>query len=228
MKKIIITLDGHSACGKSTLAKLIADEVKYIYIDTGAMYRAVTYYFLINDYILENQQIRSGWEDALSDINVSFNFNSASLLNEIFLNGISVEGKIRSMDVSDHVSYVSKLKKVREKLVSFQKKMGKNKGVVMDGRDIGTVVFPDAEVKLWVTASIEIRAARRYKEMLEKGYDITLPEVVSNIELRDHEDTNREESPLRMSKDAYVIDNTLMSKNETLNLAMDIINKKLV
>ena len=112
--------------------------------------------------------------------------------------------------------------------MSFQKKMGKNKGVVMDGRDIGTVVFPDAEVKLWVTASIEIRAARRYKEMLEKGYDITLPEVVSNIELRDHEDTNREESPLRMSKDAYVIDNTLMSKNETLNLAMDIINKKLV
>ncbi len=228
MKKIIITLDGHSACGKSTLAKLIANELKYIYVDTGAMYREVTFYYLMNDYILEKQQIRSGWENALSDINVSFNFNSTTSLNEVYLNGVSVEDKIRSMDVSQHVSHVSKLKKVREKLVSFQKTMGKQRGVVMDGRDIGTVVFPDAEVKLWITASIEIRAARRYKEMLEKGFEITLPEVVSNIELRDYEDSNRVESPLMMPEGANIIDNTVMSKNETLNLAMDIINKKLL
>jgi cytidylate kinase len=125
MKKIIVTLDGHSACGKSTLAKLIANELKYIYVDTGAMYRAVTYYYLMHDFILEDNQIRSGWEDALSDINVSFNFSSATSLNEIFLNGVSVEDKIRSMEVSKHVSTISKLKKVRQKLVFFSEKNGK-------------------------------------------------------------------------------------------------------
>jgi len=227
MKKIIITLDGHSACGKSTLAKAIANELKYIYVDTGAMYRAVTYYFLENDYILKNNEVRSGWEEALSDINVSFSFNSITSLNEVFLNGVSVEERIRMMDVSQHVSTVSKLKKVREKLVLFQKSMGKNKGIVMDGRDIGTIVFPEAEVKLWITASIEVRAARRYKELLEKGHSVKLPEVVSNIELRDYEDSNRVESPLRMSEDAYVIDNSVLSKSETLNKAMDFINIRL-
>ncbi len=227
MKKIIITLDGHSACGKSTLAKAIANELKYIYVDTGAMYRAVTYYFLENGYILKDNKVRSGWEEALSDINVSFNFNSITSLNEVFLNGVSVEERIRMMDVSQHVSTVSKLKKVREKLVLFQKSMGKNKGIVMDGRDIGTIVFPEAEVKLWITASIEVRAARRYKELLEKGHSVKLPEVVSNIELRDYEDSNREESPLRMPEGAAVIDNSVLSKSETLNRAMQFINKRL-
>ena len=224
MKKIIITLDGHSACGKSTLAKAIANELHYIYVDTGAMYRAVTYYFLEHGYILPDNQVKSDWEDALSDINVSFNFNATTSLNEVFLNGVSVEDRIRMMDVSQHVSAVSKLKLVREKLVVFQKKMGKNKGVVMDGRDIGTVVFPDAEVKFWVTASKEVRAARRYKELLEKGHAISLNDVSANIELRDHEDSNRKESPLVMPKGAYVLDNSILTKTETLNKAMDYIN----
>ena len=228
MNKIIITLDGHSACGKSTLAKAIANELKYIYVDTGAMYRAVTYYFLEHGYILSDNRIRPDWEDALLDINVSFNFNATTSLNEVFLNGVSVEDRIRMMDVSQHVSAVSKLKQVREKLVIFQKKMGNNKGIVMDGRDIGTVVFPEAEVKLWVTASKEVRAARRYKELLEKGHAISLKEVIANIEFRDHEDSNREESPLKMPIGAYILDNSTLTKSETLNIAMDYINGKLL
>ena len=223
MKKIIITLDGHSACGKSTLAKAIANELHYIYVDTGAMYREVTYYFLEHGYILPDNQVKSDWEDALSDINVSFNFNATTSLNEVFLNGVSVEDRIRMMDVSQHVSAVTKVTLVREKLVVFQKKMGKNKGVVMDGRDIGTVVFPDAEVKFWVTASKEVRAASRYKELLEKGHAISLNDVSANIELRDHEDSNRVDSPLVMPKGAYVLDNSILTKTVTLNKAMDYI-----
>ncbi len=226
MLKIIITLDGHSACGKSTLAKSIAKELKYIYVDTGAMYRAITLYFLNEGLLNDKNVILPGWEDLLKSINISFNYNKRTSSNETYLNGVCVETEIRSMRVSENVSLVSKLKRVREKLVSFQKHLGKNKGVVMDGRDIGTTVFPDAEVKLWITASLEVRAARRYKEMVEKGYLLKLDEVISNIEQRDYEDSNRKISPLRMPLGAFVIDNSQLSKSETLNIAMNVINKR--
>ena len=209
-------MDGHSACGKSTLAKAIANELQYIYVDTGAMYRAVTYYFLEHGYILPDNEVKSDWEDALSDINVSFNFNATTSLNEVFLNGVSVEDRIRMMDVSQHVSAVSKLKLVREKLVVFQKKMGKNKGVVMDGRDIGTVVFPDAEYKFFLTASPEERARRRQKQLIKQGISANLHRLLNEIEARDARDMDLAISPLRPAVDAVLLDSTELSIDQVV------------
>ena len=226
---INIALDGHSACGKSTLAKLLAKELSYVYIDSGAMYRAVTLYFLDNEVIDKEGGIRENKvQEALKEINISFNYNRTTGNSDTFLNGVRVEDEIRSMRVSNLVSKVSKLKDVRVKLVEFQQRLGKNKGVVMDGRDIGTVVFPDAELKLWITASMEVRTARRYKEMLEQGHVVTLEEVEENVKSRDYQDTHRKESPLKKANDAIVIDNSHLSKQETLQRAIDLYSEKML
>lgn len=171
MQKIIIAIDGHSACGKSTLAKALAKELKYVYIDSGAMYRAVTLYAIENDWILdEGKEVdREPLIENLDNINISFNYNSTSGKSDTYLNGINIETEIREMPVARAVSAVSKIKEVREKLVEFQQKLGKNKGIVMDGRDIGTVVFPDAELKLWITANMEVRTAEDTKNSLRWG-----------------------------------------------------------
>lgn len=223
MKDIVIALDGHSACGKSTLAKAMAKELKYVYIDSGAMYRAVTYYLMKEDLIEEGKPLDHQLIiENLSNINISFNYNSSTGKSETFLNGNNVEEIIRTIEVSKFVSEVSKIKEVRNKLVEFQQRLGKNKGIVMDGRDIGTTVFPDAKLKLWITANNDIRVARRYKELLEKGYKVSLKEVQDNVEQRDFVDSNRKESPLIKAEDAIVLDNSYLSKAETLKQAIDL------
>lgn len=223
MKDIVIALDGHSACGKSTLAKAMAKELKYVYIDSGAMYRAVTYYLMKEDLIEEGNPLDHQLIiENLSNINISFNYNSSTGKSETFLNGNNVEEIIRTIEVSKFVSEVSKIKEVRNKLVEFQQRLGKNKGIVMDGRDIGTTVFPDAKLKLWITANNDIRVARRYKELLEKGYKVSLKEVQDNVEQRDFVDSNRKESPLIKAEDAIVLDNSYLSKGETLKQAIDL------
>jgi len=229
MKKIIIALDGHSACGKSTLAKFLAKELSYVYIDSGAMYRAVTLYCLENDILSDDGAYdKDEVVNALKNINISFNYNRTTGKSDTYLNGLRVEETIREMRVSNHVSAISKIKEVREKLVEFQQKLGKNKGIVMDGRDIGTVVFPDAELKLWITASIDVRAARRYKEYLEGGHNVSLEEVIENVKSRDFNDSNRKESPLVRAEDAIEIDNSHLSKEETLQKAINLVNEKLI
>lgn len=229
MKKIIIALDGHSACGKSTLAKFLAKELSYVYIDSGAMYRAVTLYCLNNEIINNGVDIKKeDVIDSLGRINISFNYNRNSGNSDTYLNGLRVEDEIREMRVSNSVSAISKIREVREKLVEFQQNLGKNKSVVMDGRDIGTVVFPDAELKLWITANIDIRAARRYKEYLEGGHDVSLEEVIENVKSRDFNDSSRKESPLVKADDAVEIDNSFLSKQETLQKAIELVNEKLI
>ena len=223
MDKIIITLDGHSGCGKSTLAKLIAKKLNYTYVDTGAMYRAITYFFLSNKMINEGCLVHE-WEESLNSINISFKKNKHFSNYVIHLNGVCIEEEIRTMEVSSLVSIVSKEGKVREKLVHYQQQIGKEKAIVMDGRDIGTVVFPLAEVKLWITASVEVRARRRYDEIKKKEFNITLPEVAKNLQNRDFEDSNRENSPLKRPINSHFIDNSLMSIDETFNHSMNIIN----
>jgi cytidylate kinase len=225
MEKIIIALDGNSACGKSTLAKEIAKELNYIYIDSGAMYRAVTYYFIKENIIDSNNIIDNNWIDYIDDINISFNNKNGQ--QQIYLNGKIVEDKIRSIEVSNRVSYVSKLKLVRSKLVSIQQDIGKSRGIVMDGRDIGTVVFPDAEIKFWISANINVRADRRHLEFIKKVSTISYEEVLNNLKIRDFEDENREESPSKKAIDAIIIDNSNLSKQETLIKVMKIINKEL-
>ncbi|MCT4580763.1 MAG: (d)CMP kinase [Flavobacteriales bacterium] len=223
MKDIIIALDGHSACGKSTLAKALARALKYVYIDSGAMYRAVTFYAMEEGLIVEGEPIDSTLiVDHLSNINISFNYNSRTGKSETYLNGNNVEEIIRTIEVSRNVSEVSKIKEVREKLVEFQQRLGRNKAIVMDGRDIGTAVFPAAKLKLWITANNEIRVARRYKELLEKGYQVSLKDVEENVAQRDFEDSNRKESPLVKAEDAVVLDNSHLSKEETLRRALEL------
>lgn len=230
MQKIIVAIDGHSACGKSTLAKALAKELKYVYIDSGAMYRAVTLYALENDWILdEGKEVdREPLIDNLDNINISFNYNSVSGKSDTYMNGINIEEEIRTMPVANAVSAISKVKEVREKLVEFQQTLGKNKGIVMDGRDIGTVVFPNAELKLWITANMEVRTARRYKELVEMGSHSSVEEVQKNIESRDYEDSHRKESPLKRADDAVDIDNSYLSKEETLNEAVKLVYEKLL
>ncbi len=229
MKKIVIALDGHSACGKSTLAKFLARELSYVYIDSGAMYRAVTLYCLNNGIINKDEDIKNeNVVKSLNRINISFNYNRTSGKSDTFLNGLRVEEEIREMRVSNFVSAISKIKEVREKLVEFQQNLGKNKGIVMDGRDIGTVVFPEAELKLWITANIDVRAARRYKEYLEGGHEVSLEDVIENVKSRDFNDSNRKESPLVRAADAVEIDNSFLSKQETFQKAIRLVNEKLI
>ncbi|MCR8892742.1 (d)CMP kinase [Bacteroides sp. ET336] len=215
MRKITIAIDGFSSCGKSTMAKDLAKEIGYIYIDSGAMYRAVTLYCLENSLFNSDGSVNSEeLEKHINDISVSFCLNEATLKPETFLNGVNVESKIRTMEVSSRVSLVAALGFVREALVKLQQEMGKSKGIVMDGRDIGTVVFPDAELKIFVTASAEIRAKRRYDELMAKGQEVSFDEILKNVEERDRIDQTRAVSPLRKADDAIVLDNSNMTVEE--------------
>ncbi len=223
-KKIIITIDGWSSCGKSTLAKQLATALGYVYIDSGAMYRAITLYFLRNhiDWTDEKEVII-----ALENIILDFQFNPKSQQSEIILNGENVEYVIRDLVIAEKVSDVAAIKEVRTFAVAQQQLMGNKKGIVMDGRDIGTTVFPNAELKIFMTADSSVRVERRFKEFFEKNPNITLDEVKSNLELRDYIDSNREISPLRKANDAYVLDNTRMSMEEQFKIAKKLVDEKL-
>lgn len=223
MEKLTIAIDGYSSCGKSTIAKSLAADLGYKYVDTGAMYRAVTLYLMrkgwINDHKVDKEKLLAN----LDKIKVSFKYNSESKNSDTYLNGENVEREIRSMEVSDNVSKVSAIKEVREKLVKMQQQMGKDKGVVMDGRDIGTVVFPDADLKLFMTADIDVRVYRRYDELTSKGSKVTFDEVKENLAQRDHDDTHRKDNPLRKAADAIILDNSELSKQQQLEFVTKII-----
>lgn len=215
--KIIIALDGHSSCGKSTYAKRIATEIGYAYIDTGAMYRSVTLAAMESGlFDKTDAPTIESIEELLKTVELNLQFNPEKQRTEIFLNGRMVEDLIRRMEVADHVSYIATISPVRRKMVEYQRKLGEEKGVVMDGRDIGTVVFPKAELKIFLTASPEVRAKRRYKELIEKGMSVELEEVGQNLEKRDHIDSNREDSPLAQADDAIVLDNSEMTVEEQM------------
>jgi cytidylate kinase len=222
MKKITIAIDGHSSTGKSTMAKQLAKALGYIYVDTGAMYRAVTLFALQKGYIGPNVDKLDLLIPDLPLIHLEFRQNEALGYSEMYLNKVNVENKIRTLEVSRFVSQVSVIKEVRHKLVILQKEMGAKKGLVMDGRDIGTVVFPDAELKIFMTATPEIRATRRYKELLDKGADISFEEVLENVQQRDYLDSNREFSPLKKAEDAVVLDNSSMSPEQQFQKAMSL------
>lgn len=219
MKKIVVAIDGFSSCGKSTLAKALAKEVGYAYVDTGAMYRSVALYCLRNGLIEEGKVDEEKLAEAMPSIQISFQYNSDTQRNETYLNGENVEEEIRSLAVSNVVSIVSAIGFVRRAMVAQQQSFSKEKGVVMDGRDIGTVVFPDAELKVFVTARAEVRAQRRFLELSAKGDSATFEEVLENVKQRDYMDQNREESPLRQAEDAILLDNsemTIPQQNEWL------------
>jgi len=218
MEDIIIAIDGNSGCGKSTTAKAVAKSLGYIYIDTGAMYRAVTLYFIRNGIDLQDTK---AVEKALREINISFMRNPESKTNETFLNGENVEGEIRGMAVSGLVSPVSEISLVRKKLVEQQREMGRKKGIVMDGRDIGTVVFPDAHLKIFMTANLETRAQRRKLELEEKGKDVPLEEVIRNLSDRDKIDSSRADSPLKKANDALEIDTSHLTIDEQVDLVLN-------
>lgn len=217
MKKIIITLDGYSSCGKSTLAKQLAAELDYVYIDSGAMYRAITLYFIQNRIDWNNPEEVA---QALANIQLEFVYNPISGSSEMNLNGENVEHMIREMLVAEKVSEVAAVGAVREFAVAQQQEMGKQKGIVMDGRDIGTTVFPHAELKIFMTADTAIRVERRFKELYAKNKNITIHEIKENLELRDYIDTNREISPLRKAEDAIILDNSQLTPEDQLKLVL--------
>ncbi|HEY9222055.1 MAG TPA: (d)CMP kinase [Lutibacter sp.] len=227
MKNITIAIDGFSSTGKSTIAKELATKLKYVYVDSGAMYRAVTLYSMQHNLISEDYFFKERLIDALDNINLVFRFNADLGFGEIYLNGVNVETEIRNMKVSRLVSKVAEVPEVRKKLVEQQQQMGINKSVVMDGRDIGTVVFPDAELKIFMTASAEKRAKRRFDEFVERGEQVTFEETLKNVEYRDHIDTSRKDSPLLKAKDAIEIDNSTLTRTEQFEkvykLALEII-----
>ena len=216
-EKINIALDGNSSCGKSTFAKLIAAELGYSYIDSGAMYRAVTLAAMEAGLFDDTEAPPLEKIEALLDqVQLSLKHNPEKQRTEIYLNGRMVEDLIRSMEVSSHVSYIAAISAVRRKMVEYQRMLGNEKGVVMDGRDIGTVVFPDAELKIFLTASVEVRSGRRYRELIEKGMPAEYKEVQENLEKRDQIDSNRTDSPLRMADDAILLDNSEMTLDEQM------------
>lgn len=217
MRKIIITIDGFSSCGKSTLAKQLARELNYVFIDSGAMYRAITLYFLRNHVDWYNKEAVL---KALKEIDLDFQYNEQTGESQMYLNEENVEQLIRDMLVSENVSEVSTIKEVREFAVAQQQKLGKRRGIVMDGRDIGTTVFPQAELKIFVTADPAVRVERRFKEMYEKNPSISIEEVKTNLEMRDYIDSNREVSPLRKAEDAIVLDNSGLTREEQLRRAL--------
>lgn len=227
MKKIVIAIDGFSSCGKSTMAKDLAREVGYIYVDTGAMYRAVTLFAMRNDvFDAEGNIDETRLKALLPDVKLTFQLNNETKLPEVCLNGENVERYIRTLEVSQHVSPIAALPFVREKLVEQQQAMGNEKGIVMDGRDIGTVVFPNAELKIFVTASAEIRAQRRFKELETKGMPADFDEILQNVEQRDYIDTHRETSPLRQADDALVLDNSHLTIAEQKVWIMEKFNER--
>lgn len=215
MRKITIAIDGYSSCGKSTMAKDLAREIGYIYVDTGAMYRSVTLFAMRNSLFDEDGSIKTDeLKDRMGEINISFKLNSETGRPDTYLNGELVEKEIRTMEVSANVSKIAALPFVREALVAQQQAMGKEKGIIMDGRDIGTVVFPDAELKIFVTASAEVRAQRRYDELKVKGMPADFDDILKNVKERDYIDSHRETSPLRMADDALELDNSHMTIEE--------------
>jgi cytidylate kinase len=222
-KKIIITIDGWSSCGKSTLARQLAKELGYLYIDSGAMYRAITLHFLRNhiDWT-DTAQVLKG----LDDIVLDFHVNEKSQQSEIFLNGENVEYVIRDLVVAEKVSEVAAIREVREFAVAQQQALGKRKGIVMDGRDIGTVVFPNAELKIFMTADNAVRVERRFRELFEKNPNITIEEVKNNLEMRDYIDSHREVSPLRQADDALVLDNTRLTPDQQFQMALNWVKER--
>ncbi|WP_369048620.1 (d)CMP kinase [Tenacibaculum sp. UWU-22] len=226
-KKIIIAIDGFSSTGKSTIAKQLAKQLGYIYVDTGAMYRAVTLYAIQKNYISTSFFDKEKLINDLDKINLTFVYNQEQEASEIFLNGKNVEKLIRGMEVSKLVSKVATLSEVRKKLVLAQRAVAKNKGIVMDGRDIGTVVFPDAELKLFMNASPDKRAKRRYKELIDKGYEVNYQEVLQNVKERDRIDSTRKDSPLVKASDAIELDNSDMGLQEQFERIMSLVNDKL-
>lgn len=225
-KKITIAIDGFSSTGKSTLAKQLAKQLGYVYVDTGAMYRAIAFFSMQNNLIKADFFDKEGLINHLSTIRLDFKFNPDLGFAEMYLNGENVEKQIRTIEVSNFVSKVAEIPEVRTKLVQQQQEMGKNKAVVMDGRDIGTVVFPDAELKIFMTASAQTRAQRRFDELIQKGDSVTFEEVLKNVEERDYIDTHRSNSPLVIAKDAIEIDNSNLNREEQFDLVLDLVNKK--
>jgi len=224
LKKITIAIDGFSSTGKSTLAKQLAKELEYVYVDTGAMYRAVTYFAMQNELIKADFFDKKTLVDSLPNIQLEFKFNADLGFAEMYLNGENVEKQIRTIEVSNFVSKVAEVSEVRSKLVEQQQEMGKNKGIVMDGRDIGTVVFPDAELKIFMTASAETRAQRRFDELQQKGDNVSYEDVLKNVVERDHIDTHREDSPLVIADDAIEIDNSYLNKEEQFSAVLELVN----
>jgi cytidylate kinase len=225
--KINIAIDGYSSCGKSTMAKAIAKELNYIYIDTGAMYRAMALFALQHGFIQSNGKLDAeGLERALDHVLINFKYNLELGQNETFLNGVNVEREIRSLQVSNHVSKISDVKAVRTKLVKLQKRMAETRGVVMDGRDIGTVVLPDAELKFFMTADNRVRAQRRFDELKSMGVETSLDDVLANLNSRDEYDSNRANDPLRRAPDAVIIDNTNLTIEEQFQFVMSHVLKK--
>ena len=220
-QKIVIAIDGFSSCGKSTFAKAIAARLGYIFIDTGAMYRAVTLYALEQGAIVEGKVDEAAVVALLPEVNITFKFNSERGASDIYVNGEHAEDKIRTIEVSNSVSSVRSIREVREKLVAMQQQMGRERGVVMDGRDIGTVVFPDAELKIFMTADAQVRAERRYAELTAKGDNVTMEEILENVISRDKADMERAISPLRQAEDAVVLDNSYMSVEEQMAWFME-------
>ncbi|MCB0462947.1 MAG: (d)CMP kinase [Flavobacteriaceae bacterium] len=227
MHKITIAIDGYSSTGKSTLAKQIATELGYIYVDSGAMYRAVTLYALQNGFISENNFNANDFVMVLHEIELEFKFNPEIGFAEMYLNGENVEQAIRTMEVSSFVSTISAVPEVRYQLVKQQQKMGKDKGIVMDGRDIGTVVFPDAELKIFMTASPEVRAQRRYDELTKRGDKVNFNEVFKNVQERDYIDSHRADSPLVKADDAIEIDNSNLTLDEQFQKIMELVSMTL-
>ena len=225
MKKITIAIDGFSSTGKSTLAKQLAKHLGYVYVDTGAMYRAVAFFAMKNGYISKDFFDKQSLINSLSFIKLHFVFNSELGFAEMYLNDSNIEKDIRTLEVSNFVSLVAEVSEVRAKLVEQQQEMGKEKGIVMDGRDIGTVVFPDAELKIFMTASAETRAQRRFDELNEKGHEVSYEQVLKNVVDRDYIDTHRDDSPLRMADDAIEIDNSYLTKDEQFNAVLEMVDE---
>ena len=227
MKKIIVAIDGFSSCGKSTMAKTLARETGYIYVDTGAMYRAVSLFCIRNGWMTDSELNTAAIEKHIAEIQLEFRTNENGKA-EMYMNGENIEKEIRTLDVANGASKVSTLGAVRRELVRQQQKMGKKKGIVMDGRDIGTVVFPEAELKIFLTASAEVRAQRRWDEMRAKGENVSYEEVLANVIERDFRDQNRDESPLRKAVDAIEIDNTTLQPNEQQEILRQLFERKLL
>lgn len=226
MKKIIIAIDGHSSCGKSTVARELAAKLNYLYLDSGAMYRAVTLFALRNKLVEDGNVDRQSLIERLSEIHIEFRFNARTGQNDTWLNGENVEEEIRQIKVSSNVSPVAAIPEVRSALVRQQQELGKNKGIVMDGRDIGTVVFPQAELKIFMTARPEVRAQRRYDELTAKGVRVSYQEILQNVQERDRIDSSREVSPLRKADDALILDNSDINREQQLAWAIQQINER--
>jgi cytidylate kinase len=226
-RKIIVAIDGHSSCGKSTIAKAVAAKFGYIFIDSGAMYRAVTLFALRQNLVTNGEVDREKLVNLLAQIQIEFRYNPEKQKSDTFLNGENVEDEIRQLPVSQNVSPVATIAEVRAAMVRLQKEMGRNKGIVMDGRDIGTVVFPDAELKLFVTASPEIRARRRFDELTAKGEKVSYGDILQNVQERDRIDSTRAASPLKKADDALVLDNSYMTREEQLEWVIEKVEEKL-